>query len=174
MNKYELIDQASNTVYNWLKNAEGSAFETVTVDRGELETLKRQLNELELKMGNFIDDYEKMHDFRVLSKDEFLASYSYIFEDEYDNTKVIYNARRFPSVKKSLEEELKENTKLEDAIKRMPSTTTRLGNSVYHDIDLQGENFVYLFTVQEAYGDRSYYQDKETGELYNEWFSIGD
>jgi hypothetical protein len=32
---------------------------------------------------NFINDYEKMQDFRELTKDEFLASYSYLTEDEY-------------------------------------------------------------------------------------------
>ena len=35
---------------------------------------------------NFIDDDEKMIDFRTMSKDEFLRSYSYLTEEEYDNT----------------------------------------------------------------------------------------
>lgn len=34
----------------------------------------------------FVSDEEKMVDFGVLSKDEFLASYSYLTEDEYDAT----------------------------------------------------------------------------------------
>ena len=34
----------------------------------------------------FIDDDEKMIDFRTMSKDEFLRSYSYLTEEEYDNT----------------------------------------------------------------------------------------
>ena len=34
----------------------------------------------------FIDDEEKMKDFYILSKDEFLASYSYLTEEEYDAT----------------------------------------------------------------------------------------
>lgn len=38
-------------------------------------------------MASFIDDEEKMHDFRILTKDEFLRSYSYLTEDEYDITK---------------------------------------------------------------------------------------
>lgn len=38
------------------------------------------------KNANFLDDEEKMHDFRKLTKSEFLASYSYISEEEYDNT----------------------------------------------------------------------------------------
>lgn len=35
---------------------------------------------------SFIDDEEKMADFKVLSKDEFLFSYSYLTEEEYDAT----------------------------------------------------------------------------------------
>lgn len=35
---------------------------------------------------NFINDKEKMRDFKKLSKKEFLASYSYLTEQEYDNT----------------------------------------------------------------------------------------
>ena len=38
------------------------------------------------KNANFIDDYEKMKDFCELSKEEFLLSYSYLTEEEYDNT----------------------------------------------------------------------------------------
>lgn len=40
--------------------------------------------------GNFIDDAEKMRDFKTLAKDEFLNSYSYLTEAEYDNTAEIY------------------------------------------------------------------------------------
>lgn len=43
-------------------------------------------------MQNFIDDKEKMNDFKNLSKNEFLKSYSYLTEEEYDNTKEIYNS----------------------------------------------------------------------------------
>ena len=35
---------------------------------------------------NFLSDPEKMIDFRELSKEEFLESYSYLTEEEYDNT----------------------------------------------------------------------------------------
>ena len=35
----------------------------------------------------FTDDEEKMRDFYILSKDEFLASYSYLTEEEYDDIK---------------------------------------------------------------------------------------
>ena len=36
---------------------------------------------------DFSDDKEKMKDFYILSKVEFLKSYSYLTEREYDNTK---------------------------------------------------------------------------------------
>lgn len=36
--------------------------------------------------ANFIDDEEKMADFYELTKEEFLMSYSYLTEEEYDNT----------------------------------------------------------------------------------------
>ena len=39
-----------------------------------------------LKKDNFIDDLEKMRDFMILTKEEFLESYSYLTEAEYDNT----------------------------------------------------------------------------------------
>ena len=36
---------------------------------------------------DFTDDKEKMIDFKILSKTEFLSSYSYLTEEEYDLTK---------------------------------------------------------------------------------------
>ena len=48
--------------------------------------------------GNFIDDAEKMRDFKELSKEEFLASYSYLTEAEYDNTMEIF--KRLPKEQK--------------------------------------------------------------------------
>ena len=41
--------------------------------------------------GNFIDDEEKMADFYILTKEEFLFSYSYLTEEEYDNTARLVN-----------------------------------------------------------------------------------
>lgn len=37
-------------------------------------------------LTHFADDKEKMADFRILSKEEFLLSYSYLTEEEYDMT----------------------------------------------------------------------------------------
>lgn len=38
--------------------------------------------------NTFIDDTDKMYDFMKLSKEEFLKSYSYLTEAEYDNTEI--------------------------------------------------------------------------------------
>lgn len=54
--------------------------------------------------GNFINDFEKMRDFMELDKDEFLECYSYLTEEEYDNTKEIYD--RF--LKSSFPDDVKE------------------------------------------------------------------
>lgn len=43
--------------------------------------------------ADFLDDEEKMRDFICLTKEEFLASYSYLTEDEYDNTYKRYYAK---------------------------------------------------------------------------------
>ena len=40
----------------------------------------------DIKNANFLDDKEKMNDFRILTKKQFLQSYSYLTEKEYDNT----------------------------------------------------------------------------------------
>lgn len=40
-----------------------------------------------MKHYDFLDDKEKMRDFFVISKEEFLFSYSYLDEEEYNLTK---------------------------------------------------------------------------------------
>lgn len=42
---------------------------------------------------DFINDEEKMKDFYKLSKDEFLKSYSYLSEKDYDETRKIIDSR---------------------------------------------------------------------------------
>lgn len=42
-------------------------------------------------ISSFVDDAEKMRDFIILSKEDFLKSYSYINEDSYDLTKKEYD-----------------------------------------------------------------------------------
>ena len=41
-----------------------------------------------IKYTDFFDDEEKMKDFRKLSKEEFLKSYSYLHEIEYNLTRI--------------------------------------------------------------------------------------
>lgn len=43
----------------------------------------------EFRTADFINDEEKMHDFFLMSKEAFLSSYSYLTENEYDNTERI-------------------------------------------------------------------------------------
>lgn len=38
------------------------------------------------KVYDFLDDEEKMRDFKKLTKKDFLFSYSYLTEEEYDKT----------------------------------------------------------------------------------------
>lgn len=46
-------------------------------------------------MPNFLSDPEKMTDFKRMSKTDFLASYSYLTEAEYDAThKAVYGDRK--------------------------------------------------------------------------------
>lgn len=42
------------------------------------------------EVKHFLDDIEKMVDFAILTKEEFLASYSYLTEEEYDATREAY------------------------------------------------------------------------------------
>ena len=42
-------------------------------------------------MTDFCDDAEKMRDFHTLSKEDFLFSYSYVTEEEYNLTRVKVN-----------------------------------------------------------------------------------
>ena len=42
-------------------------------------------------MSNFLREKEKTRDFYELSKEDFLYSYSYITEEEYDETLKLFN-----------------------------------------------------------------------------------
>lgn len=44
--------------------------------------------------NDFINDKEKMADFIRLTKQEFLICYSYLTEQEYENTKKIYEQNK--------------------------------------------------------------------------------
>lgn len=82
-------------------------------------------------MQNFIDDKEKMNDFKNLSKNEFLKSYSYLTEEEYDNTREIYNSlldkvKSYDETKIKQEELQKKLNKIENQILNMiPSNISK-------------------------------------------------
>lgn len=60
------------------------------VKRSRMRKSKRKT----IKYRDFLDDEEKMRDFKKLSKDDFLRSYSYLTEKEYDLTRKKINRMR--------------------------------------------------------------------------------
>tara|TARA_R110000823_G_scaffold18402_2_gene57688 strand:+ start:730 stop:900 length:171 start_codon:yes stop_codon:yes gene_type:complete len=54
------------------------------------DTLKEELTRL--VKHDFCDDKDKMIDFNELTKEEFLSSYSYITEEEYNLTRMKQNS----------------------------------------------------------------------------------
>lgn len=61
------------------------------IDRQYIEDLISDVKENEKEgkeVNNFLDDEEKMRDFHVLSKEEFLNTYSYIKDEEYEATQI--------------------------------------------------------------------------------------
>lgn len=49
------------------------------------------IDEREILNKMFINDIPKMADFKILTKEEFLESYSYLTEDEYDATALYFD-----------------------------------------------------------------------------------
>jgi len=54
----------------------------------------------------FLDDEEKMIDFKSLSKEEFLTSYSYLTEEEYNSTKLTLEEELLFTTAKQIKQEL--------------------------------------------------------------------
>ena len=48
--------------------------------------LNRRADDIKNKLTHFIDDKEKMKDFKKLTREEFLNTYSYLYPEEYDLT----------------------------------------------------------------------------------------
>ena len=63
------------------------------------------------KDNDFTDDFEKVRDLLHLSKDEFLSEYSYLTENEYENTvsKILSYVKTRVKSRKSLKEKRKQN-----------------------------------------------------------------
>lgn len=63
----------------------GIKFISAEVNGKKYNTLEEAI-EAAIKYHDFCDDEEKMADFWILTKEEFLLSYSYLTEEEYDLT----------------------------------------------------------------------------------------
>ncbi len=88
----EMIDISGNT-YGFLKVICFSHNRNKDTGKFEREGSWGYMIKNEFINANFIDDKEKMNDFEILSKEEFLSSYSYLTEEEYNNTKMLYGRR---------------------------------------------------------------------------------
>ena len=109
------------------------------------------------KDSDFIDDEEKMYDFVRLTKEEFLLSYSYLTEDEYNNTKRLYDIKQngdYTLTKQDIEDKLydffNDKMKTGDApeiedVKRFESYLCTMGNGIA--IDCTNGTQIYL-TIQ--------------------------
>ena len=96
MTKKELAAIADECLLDaWKKYQESKGITEGDISPDESFTwdeLMGQVADFIIKVSNhnlptFLDDEEKMADFEILSKEEFLSSYSYISEEEYDHTK---------------------------------------------------------------------------------------
>jgi hypothetical protein len=84
-NTDKAIDIAESTDANdYIDLPEYWGFEIAMVER--METNEEIFTD-NIINSTFITDFEKMKDFKVLSKEEFLNSYSYLTEQEYNLTK---------------------------------------------------------------------------------------
>ena len=84
-------------------------------------------------MANFINDEEKMSDFKLLPKVEFLNSYSYITEEEYEATSNIY-FDYLDTIKMRLQEHYDEN---QTYYRDMPKELKLFVDSCWHIVGQQ-------------------------------------
>lgn len=86
---YYVCNEKDNARKQWRENIDGLDL----TDQDKLvDLILKGLYPDDFKDGNFINDEEKMNDFFELSKSEFLESYSYLTEEEYDNTRELVKA----------------------------------------------------------------------------------
>tara|TARA_R100000697_G_scaffold63519_1_gene76414 strand:- start:369 stop:779 length:411 start_codon:yes stop_codon:yes gene_type:complete len=70
-----------------IQEAEKPDFELSTLEEVIAEEeISKFINDTKIQYKSFTTDKEKMRDFEILTKEEFLNSYSYITEAEYDLT----------------------------------------------------------------------------------------
>jgi len=96
----------------------------------------------DFRKANFFNDLDKMRDFIMLTKDQFLASYSYLTEDEYENTRVIY-------LKQHLDNKVKRITETYE----LPAgyITVHIDEDGKYTINLNGGVWVNCLDGTEAY-----------------------
>lgn len=75
---YDILDELESDELDKLDEIE-KEFEKILYNNYNITPLKHAQN-------TFFDDIEKIQDLLILSKDEFLQSYNYINETEYNNT----------------------------------------------------------------------------------------
>ena len=82
------LPSSKNSLYYFLKDMIPEIKQKDLLPYMDSNMLTREVlgNAPDYSTANFLDDEEKMRDFAILSKAEFLASYSYLTEAEYDNT----------------------------------------------------------------------------------------
>lgn len=93
-------DKFSYIVLEAQSDTLGWGYFNVPISEEDQNTILAKFNEYaatheieDFSHNDFINDAEKMRDFPVLSKEEFLSSYSYLTEAEYDNTVELYQQR---------------------------------------------------------------------------------
>ena len=79
--KQEIIDEEMEEILQDLKDFEDNTIVAINYDNGMGYTI-------DYWDESFIDDEEKYIDFLNLSKEEFLKMYSYVTEEEYNNTMI--------------------------------------------------------------------------------------
>lgn len=85
INDCAMFDKRSGVVTHKLAGTDYCVVDIELSDGHVMTTLSHERN-LTPVYESFVDDEEKMRDFFKLSREEFLKSYSYLTEEEYDAT----------------------------------------------------------------------------------------
>ena len=199
--EYVSTHKIVDNVLSW-NEKELSELHSGTADDKDIESLKGFISQLEIikthfhrifetfppvdfkisdftgneKQISFIDDEEKMKDFPKLSKEEFLSSYSYLSEEEYDATVKDYNElnqsavpSRFSDTVKTVEDINKVYDRNLDFIEQ--NISFKYSNPEFNEIDeiekwKNGELFIHL---EDRNGNYTTDMGANTLEEYNSY-----
>ncbi|MDY4525189.1 MAG: JAB domain-containing protein [Treponema sp.] len=199
--EYVSTHKIVDNVLNW-NEKELSELHSGTADDKDIESLKGFISQLETikthfhrifetfppvdfkisdftgneKQISFIDDEEKMKDFPKLSKEEFLSSYSYLSEEEYDATAKDYDKlnkssvpSRFSDTVKTVEDINKVYDRNLDFIEQ--NISFKYSNPEFNEIDeiekwKNGELFIPL---EDRNGNYTTDMEANTLEEYNSY-----